>query len=46
MASDTEKKRQQVMGAYSGKAWQDKVKAMTEDQVVAIFLRLKSQNKI
>lgn len=46
MASDTEQKRQQVMGAYSGKAWQDKVKKMDSGQVVAIFLRLKAQNKL
>lgn len=46
MASDTEAKRQAVMGAYSGKGWQDKVKKMSDEQVIAIFLRLKAQNKL
>jgi hypothetical protein len=43
---DTEVKRQAVMGAYSGKAWQEKVKKMPAGQVIAIFFRLKAQHKI
>lgn len=44
--NEVEKKRQAVMGAYSGEAWHKKVKKMPEDQVVAIYMRLKAQNKL
>ena len=39
-------KREALYKAYSGAAWREKVKAMPEDQVVAVYLRLKNQNKI
>lgn len=44
--SDTEKKRQALLAAYPGPSWADKVKRMPEDQVIAVYLRLKAQNKI
>jgi hypothetical protein len=44
--ADDEKKREALKGAYSGAAWQEKVRNMTPDQVTAVYLRLKSQNKI
>lgn len=44
--SDDEKKREALKSAYPGAAWQEKVKNMTVDQVTAVYLRLKSQNKI
>jgi hypothetical protein len=46
MANDVEKARQAVMGAYPSKRWRDKVKEMREDQVIAIYMRLKAQNKL
>ena len=44
--SDIEKKRQALLKAYSGKKWEDKVKKMSEGQVVAVYMRLKAQNKV
>lgn len=46
MADDISKKREAVKGAYKGKQWRDKVDAMPEDQVIAVYLRLQSQKKI
>ena len=43
---DDEKKREAVKGAYPGAGWHEKVKNMTNDQVTAVYLRLKAQNKI
>jgi hypothetical protein len=45
-ANSTEQKRQALLAAYSGQTWLDKVKKMSDEQVVAIYLRLKKQNKI
>lgn len=42
----TEQKREAIRAAYPGRKWAQKVNAMTEDQVVAVYLRLKQQNKI
>jgi hypothetical protein len=39
-------KREALYKAYPGAAWREKVKAMSEDQVVAVYLRLRNQNKI
>jgi len=41
-----EQKREAIKTAYSSPAWADKVKKMPDNQVTAVFLRLKSQNKI
>jgi hypothetical protein len=41
-----EDKRQAVARAYSGRAWREKVDKMTDPQVIAIYFRLKAQNKI
>lgn len=38
-------KRAQLMAAYKSPAWADKVKKMSEEQVTAIYLRLKAQGK-
>lgn len=38
--------REALKGAYSGYKWIQKVKEMSDSQVTAVFLRLKSQNKI
>lgn len=39
--------REALKGAYGGSAsWIQKVNKMSDNQVAAIFLRLKSQNKI
>jgi hypothetical protein len=39
-------KREALKGAYKSKSWKTKVDQMSEDQVVAIYLRLKTQGKI
>lgn len=39
-------KREALKKAYSGAAWLEKVRRMKPEQVVAIYLRLKNQNKI
>ncbi len=43
---DIERKRQDLIAAYSGRQWQQKVIKMSEAQVVAVHMRLKSQGKI
>lgn len=39
-------KRESIKAVYPGKKWAEKVDKMTEDQVVAVYLRLKQQGKI
>ena len=39
-------KREALKKVYNSRAWAEKVNKMSDDQVVAIYLRLKSQNKI
>lgn len=43
-----DKKREQLKGAYpgSGEKWAKKVDNMTDDQVAAMYLRLKDQGKV
>lgn len=41
-----DEKREALKGAYSGDKWINKVKDMTDDQVTAIYLRLKGQGKV
>lgn len=43
---DISKKREELLKAYPGAGWKDKVKWMSEDQVVAVYLRLKKAGKI
>lgn len=43
---DTSRKREALIGAYPSKKWKDKVIAMSETQVIAVYLRLKAQGKI
>lgn len=38
--------RELLKKAYPGKKWAKKVEKMTEAQVVAVYMRLKQQNKI
>ena len=38
--------REQLKRAYPSKKWADKVNAMREDQVAAVYIRLKAQNKL
>lgn len=44
MAAEAE--RQALLKVYKSQKWANKVKKMRDDQVVAIYLRLKSQNKL
>lgn len=39
-------KREALKGVYPTEQWQTKVSSMTEGQVTAIFLRLRSQGKV
>jgi hypothetical protein len=41
-----EKKREAVREAYSGEKWKDKVDKMSDDQITAIYIRLKTQGKV
>lgn len=45
MATES-KERAAVSAAYSGKQWHEKVRKMPDDQIIAIYKRLKAQNKI
>jgi hypothetical protein len=38
--------REKVKAVYNSKAWRDKIDKMDEDQVVAIYMRLKIQGKV
>lgn len=44
--NDIERKRLAVSTAYPGPTWARKVQRMTEQQVVAVYLRLKKQGKV
>lgn len=39
-------KRIAVAEAYPGKKWKEKVTRMTEDQITAIWFRLRKQGKV
>lgn len=41
-----EKKREALKGAYPGQKWIDKVEAMSDATVTAVYLRLKGQGKV
>lgn len=43
-----EKKREALKGAYpnAGQKWHEKIDNMTDDQVTAMYLRLKNQGKV
>lgn len=43
---DLEQKKEALKKAYPGKKWADKVNKMSEDQVIATYLRLKGQGKV
>jgi hypothetical protein len=41
-----EQKREALKSAYSGDRWIEKVEGMTDEQVTAFYIRLKSQRKV
>ena len=41
-----EKEREQLKKVYPGHKWAQKVNGMTDAQVIAVYMRLKQQNKI
>lgn len=43
---NTNQKREALKSAYSGEKWIAKVNGMADKQVVAMFLRLRSQGKV
>lgn len=45
-AVKVDQKRTAVRAAYEGKKWQVKVDKMSDDQVIAIYSRLKDQGKV
>lgn len=45
-ATETNNQREALKKVYPGAAWHKKVNLMSPDQVVAVYLRLKSQGKI
>lgn len=46
MADDILAKREAVLRAYSGDKWAAKVAKMTDQQLIAVYLRLKRTNKV
>lgn len=46
MDTEAERKRREVMNAYSSKQWRKRVLLMSDRQIVAIYLRLKKDGKI
>lgn len=44
--SDILAKREAVKFAYPSPTWANKVMKMTDSQIIAVYLRLKSQNKV
>lgn len=46
MAGTESREREAVKGAYSGDRWKSRVRNMSDNQITAIYLRLKRQNKI
>jgi hypothetical protein len=44
--STTETYKAALLTVYSGDAWKQKVKKMSEKQITAIYLRLKGQGKL
>lgn len=43
---NTEQMRAAVISAYPSASWKNKVKKMPEDQIAAIYLRLKAQGRV
>lgn len=41
-----DKKREALKSVYSSKKWAFKVDKMPDDQIAAVYLRLKKQNKL
>lgn len=41
-----QQKREALKGAYPGKKWAEKVDNMSDSQVTAMYMRLKSQAKV
>lgn len=46
MSDDILRKKEAVKAAYPGPKWSEKVDKMSEGQIIAVFMRLKKQNKI
>lgn len=44
--NSTERKREAIKGAYSGKDWQRRVDHMSQNQVLAIWHNLHLQKKV
>lgn len=43
---DVERKREAIKAAYVSTRWREKVNAMSDAQVVAIFFNLRKQGKV
>lgn len=46
MSSTESKEREAVKAAYPSQKWTDKVKKMSDAQIIAVYLRLKAQGRI
>lgn len=44
--ADIAKKREALIKAYASESWRQKVNKMPPDQVIAVYLRFKNQNKL
>jgi hypothetical protein len=46
MPGTESKERQAVAAAYDGPGWKEKVRNMSDAQVIAVYMRLKAQGRI
>ena len=46
MAGTESRERQAVANAYSGPQWANKVRKMSDAQIIAVYMRLKQQGKV
>lgn len=46
MAGTESKERQAVAAAYNGPKWANKVRDMSDSQIIAVYMRLKLQGKV
>lgn len=44
--SEISRKREALLAVYSGPEWRQKVLKMSDQQIIAIFMRLKIQGKV
>lgn len=46
MSKTESRERQAVLSAYPGKRWAEKVQKMSDNQIIAVYFRLKNNGKV